>query len=49
MVPLVISLAFGLIIATMMSLIIVPTFFTILDDFSLIRHEEEKYEAGSTH
>ena len=42
MIPLVISLAFGLLVATMMSLIVVPVFFTILDDFSLIRHPTDK-------
>lgn len=42
MIPLVISLAFGLLVATMMSLIVVPVFFTILDDFSLINHQVEK-------
>ena len=42
LIPLVISLAFGLFAATLLSLIIVPICFTILDDFELINHADDE-------
>jgi multidrug efflux pump subunit AcrB len=44
LIPLVASIAFGLLTATVSSLFMVPVFFTILDDLGLLNIKEEEPE-----
>lgn len=47
LIPLVASLAFGLLTATLSSLFLVPTFFVILDDLGLLKTEASEEDAES--
>ncbi len=46
LIPLVASLAFGLLTATVSSLFLVPTFFVILDDLGLLAGSDKSAETG---